>query len=83
MIKCSQKYKLLFGLFKIRDNHTFIISNAFYTLEDQNRVDVIKTCQYCGVKEALSLDRETLLESVVRFPNAFKAEIRGYLKTWM
>jgi hypothetical protein len=81
--KCSQRHKLLFGIFKIRDKHNFIISNAFYTLENTEEVDIIKTCQDCGVKEALLLDKATLLEAVTRFPNAFNAALRGYLQTWM
>ena len=81
--KCSQRHKLLFGIFKVQDKHNFIISNAFYTLENIEEVDIIKTCQDCGTKEAFLLDKETLLESVKRFPNAFKAALREYLQTWM
>jgi len=83
MTKCSQRYKLPFGFALVREKHSFIISNAFYTLEDPNKVDITKTCQVCGGKEAFLLDRETLLESVVRFPNAFRTAIREYLQSWM
>jgi hypothetical protein len=82
MTKCSRRFKRFLGIFLIRDKHNFIISNAFYTLEDQGNIDVVKTCQDCGAKEALLLDRETLLELVNRFPNAFKSALRGYLQTW-
>jgi len=83
MTKCSQRFKLLLGIFKIRDKHNFLISNAFYTLEDSKQVDVIKTCQDCTYKEALNLDRDTLIELVQRFPNAFQRTLREYLQTWM
>lgn len=81
--KCSKRHKLLFGFFKIRDKHQFIISNAFYILEDPNRVDVVKTCQDCGIKEVLLLNRDILVELIVKFPNAFTAVVRGYLQTWI
>ena len=83
MMKCSQRHKLLFGFFKIKDKHRFIITNAFYTLEDKNIIDIIRTCEDCDFKDALSLDQETLLESIQRYPNAFRSILRDYLKTWM
>ncbi len=83
MTKCSRRYKLLFGFFKVRDKHNFVITNAFYTLEDPSIIDIIKTCQDCGVRDAFYTDKSTLLESVIKFPNAFKAAVRGYLESWM
>lgn len=83
MMRCCQRHRLLFGILKIRDKHNFVITNAFYTLEDQNLVDIIKTCQYCGEKESFLLDKKTLLEVLQRFPNAFKYEIKSYLQTWV
>ena len=82
MKQCSKKHRLLFGFFKIRDNHSYLISNAFYTLEDQNSVDVVRTCQYCNFKDVLSLDRKTLIELLERFPNAFSDILKDYLRTW-
>lgn len=82
-MKCSQRYKLLFGFFIVRDRHQFIISNAFYTLEDPHSIDVIKSCQVCGVKDVYTLDKDMVIELVQRFPNAFLSAIRGYLQTWM
>ena len=73
-----------FGLIKCGfQPHLFTITNAFYTLENSNIVDVIKTCQYCGTKEALVLDKETLLEALAKFPNAFNSTVREYLQTWL
>jgi len=83
MTKCSRRYKLLFGIFKIRDKHNFAITNAFYTLEDPYIIDIIKTCQDCGARDAFSTDKNTFIELVVRFPNAFKTGLRSYLQTWM
>jgi len=82
---CSKRYKeFWFSWIKWGfQPHLFIITNAFYTLEDPNDVDVIKTCQYCGDKEALVLDKETLLEALAKFPNAFKSIVREYLQTWL
>lgn len=83
MTKCSRRYKLLFGFFKIRDKHNFSITNAFYTLEDPNIIDIVKTCQNCGAKDIFVADKSTLIELIEKFPNAFKAALRGYLQTWM
>jgi len=82
-MKCAKRHKLLLGFIKIRDKHQFVISNAFYTLEDPNRIDVIKTCQDCGIKDAYTLDKDMVIELVQRFPNAFQEAIRSYLQTWM
>ena len=81
---CSKRTKpYLFGLVKWGfQPHLFLITNAFYTLEDKNRVDVVRTCQFCDFKDALSLDQETLIELVERFPNAFSSVLREYLKSW-
>ena len=81
-MKCPKRHKLLFGIFKIRDKHQFIISNAFYTIEDKNVIDVIRTCQDCGIKDVLTLDHEMVIELVERFPNAFSDVLRSYLQTW-
>ena len=83
MSKCAGNKIQIFNFFTLKGSHLFLISNIFYTLEDYNLCDVIKTCQYCGVKETLVLDKETLLEALVKFPNAFKTSVREYLQTWM
>jgi hypothetical protein len=80
-MKCPKRHKLLFGLFKIRDKHSYLISNAFYTLEDKNSVDVIRTCQDCRIKDVLTLDHEMVIELVERFPNAFSDALRSYLRS--
>lgn len=81
MMKCFQGFKL-FGIFLTKSRHSFIISNAFYTLENPELCDIIKTCQACGAKEAFSTDRNTLLELVELYPNAFNSLLREYLITW-
>lgn len=81
--RCSKLYKTYcFGLFKIFSSHVFLITNAFCTLEDFNKIDVVRTCQACEFKDVLSLDRETLVELLIRFPNAFSENLRSYLSTW-
>lgn len=76
--------KYWFGLIKWGfQPHVFLITNAFYTLENSEKIDVIKSCQYCEYKEAFSLDKETLLETVKKFPKAFDDAIREYLQSWM
>jgi len=81
MMKCFRGFKL-FGILPIRGKHSFIISNAFYTLENSEQVDVIKSCIHCPSREAFSTDKETLLELVDRFPNAFDPLLKEYLQTW-
>jgi hypothetical protein len=81
-MKCLKGSKKLFGIFRVKNKHSFLISNAFYTLEDSTKIDVVKTCQECGVKEVFNVDRNTLMELVERFPNAFNSLLREYLKTW-
>jgi len=82
---CSKRTKkYIFGLVKWGfQPHLFLITNAFYTLEDQNHLDVVRTCQFCSFKDVLSLDQETLLEVVRLYPSAFKDILREYLQTWI
>ena len=82
-MKCSKRYKKLFGFLKVKDKHNLIISNAFYTLEDRNVVELIRTCKDCSFKDVLTLDRETVFELLERYPNAFGDVLRDYLKSWM
>ena len=84
MKHCSKRYKKYwFGLVKWGfQPHLFLITNAFYTLEDQNSIDVVRTCQFCSFKDVLSLDRETVVELVERYPNAFSSVLRDYLSSW-
>jgi len=84
MKHCPSRYKKYwFGLKWGFQPHLFLITNAFSTLEDQHVIDLVRTCQYCGFKDVLSLDRETVMESLARFPNAFSENLRSYLGTWM
>lgn len=73
-------FKKIFKIF--RHKHAYLITNAFYTLQNSEQIDIIKTCTICGKKEALSMDKETLLEVVNKFPNAFDSLLRDYLYTW-
>jgi hypothetical protein len=70
------------SVFKKKHKHSFIISNAFVTLEDQNQVDVIKSCINCSIKEVFSVDRVTLLELIDLYPHAFDPLLKEYLNTW-
>jgi hypothetical protein len=79
----ERRKKYWFGLKWGFKPHLFLITNAFFTLEDQKKVDVIRTCQYCEFKDVLILDRETVIELVARFPNAFSENLRSYLHIWM
>jgi len=81
-MKCCQESKKLFGIFKRYKKHSFVITNAFYTLTDSNLVDLAKTCIYCGAKEAFGVDKQTLMELVDKFPNAFEPLLLEYLKSW-
>jgi hypothetical protein len=81
-MKCSRNFKEIFGVFKIKGNHVFLIENAFYTLKNQEKIDVVKTCQYCAIKEVIEMDKSTLLEVLDLYPNAFDAILREYLLTW-
>lgn len=82
---CSKRHKYyLFGLVKWGfQPHSFLITNAFYTLEDANVVELVRTCQYCDFKDVLSLDRQTVFELVERYPNAFSSVLRSFIKVWM
>jgi hypothetical protein len=75
-MKCFQGFKKLFH------KHSFTITNAFYTLFNQDLVDIVKVCRDCGKRETFVLDRETLLEVVDLYPNAFDKTLREYLLTW-
>ena len=81
-MKCPKKYKKLFGIFKVKDKHSYLITNAFYTLENFTKIDVVKTCQECGSKEVFSVNKDTLIELVAKFPNAFDQLIKEYIITW-
>lgn len=82
---CSKRHKdYFFGLVKWGyQPHLFLITNAFYALEDVNVVELIRTCQFCNFKDVLSLDRQTVFELLERYPNAFSDVLKEYLKTWM
>lgn len=82
MMKCPKRFKKFLRMFTVRDKHLFIVTNAFYTLDDPNLIDVVKTCQACGTKEAFPVTKELLLELVVLYPNAFMLILREYLITW-
>lgn len=82
MTKYCQESKKLFGIFPIRERHVFVISNVFYTLEDPEQCDVVKTCQNCKAKEAFNVDRNTLMELVDKFPRAFNPLLKEYLDSW-
>jgi hypothetical protein len=81
-MKCFQRLRGLLNLI-IPKHKYYLITNVFCTLDDPNQFDVIKICMECGGKETLSMDKETLLEVVKKFPNAFDERLRGYLQTWM
>ena len=81
-MRCYLGFKKLFGFF-IKKHDSYLITNAFYTLNDPEQIDVVKTCMECGCKEILSMDKQTLLEVVDRFPNAFDKTLREYLLTWI
>jgi hypothetical protein len=73
---------MFLNVFKKKHKHSFIITNAFFTLEDRNQVDVVKTCLDCSAKEVFSTDRQTIIELVKKFPNAFESTLRSYLESW-
>lgn len=73
---------MFLNVFKKRHKHTFIISNVFYTLEDQDQCDIIKSCLSCPAKEAFGTDRQTLIELTEKFPRAFNELLLEYLKSW-
>jgi hypothetical protein len=73
---------MFLNVFKKKHKHVFVISNVFYTLEDQNLVDIVKTCVGCAAKEAFGTDKQTLMELVKRFPRAFNSLLLEYLKSW-
>jgi hypothetical protein len=80
-MKCPKRFKIILGILKIKDKHLFSITNAFYTLDNPWKIDVVKKCQFCGVASAFDTDKETLKEIVNRFPNAFEKPIRDFLPT--
>jgi ATP adenylyltransferase/5',5'''-P-1,P-4-tetraphosphate phosphorylase II len=82
MKKCSKRFKVVLKFFKVRDKHQFIITNAFYTLEYKDQLDVIKTCDACGAKEAFLTDSTTLSELVLQFPNAFNPILKEFIESW-
>lgn len=69
----------LWGIIPLK--HTYLITNAFTTLDSSDVWDVIKSCQRCGKKEALSVTQELLLETVYKFPNAYLPILREYLES--
>jgi len=83
MGKCLKNTKHLFGLFPIHGKHLFLITNVFCTLESADQYDVIRTCQICSFKEAMSMDKLTLIESAVLFPNVFNSILKDYIGTWI
>jgi hypothetical protein len=82
MNKCPNRTKKVFKFFTVNDKHAFVITNVFYTLEDQNLVDVVETCQACGEKKTLEMDKSTLIEVANKFPKAFNKLIREYILSW-
>jgi hypothetical protein len=74
---------MFLNVFKKKHKHSFKISNAFYTLEDMGQVDLVKTCEGCQTREALSVDKQTLIELVEKFPRAFNSLLLEYLKSWV
>jgi len=83
MNSCSKRYKFKLGFIRIKDKHLFLISNAFYTLEAKNVIELIRTCQDCQFKEVLTLDQETVIECVKQYPSAFKPLLRAFIESWM
>jgi hypothetical protein len=79
---CLKNKKKWFGLISLPSQHFFLITNCFYTLENRNKIDVVKTCQACGIKESLSMDWQTLVEVAHKFPNAFTPLVRDYVISW-
>ena len=82
MNKCPNRTKKVFKFFIVKDKHSFVITNVFYTLENPNQLDVVKTCSFCTAKEALSMDRQTLIETSILFPAAFDPLVREYIQSW-
>ena len=82
MMKCAKGYKRVLGIFKIKQSHLFLFSNAFSTLESINQYDLVKTCQRCGEKQVIEIDLITLLEVVRLYPNAFTKNLKEYLSLW-
>lgn len=74
-------FKKLAGIF-IKRHTNYLITNVFCTLDNPEQFDVIKTCMDCGCKEALSIDKETLIEVAEKFPNAFNPVLRSYIVSW-
>ena len=82
MNKCPKRTKKLFKFFSIRDKHLFLITNAFYTLENSDKLDVVKSCLACTEKEVISMDKQTLIEVAEKFPRAFNPLVREYILSW-
>lgn len=82
MMKCSKRFKRLFGILKVRDIHSYLVTNAFSTLESENHFEVIKTCQDCGFKEVRVMLKETLVEAAQKYPHAFSELLREYIASW-
>ena len=70
------------NVFKKKHTHSFIITNVFCTLIDVDQFDIVKSCTSCSVKEAFETDKQTLMELVEKFPNAFEPLLRSYVELW-
>lgn len=82
MTKCPKRFKKFLGIFTMRDNHFYLITNVFSTLESQEYFDVVKTCQSCGNKQVFLVDKDVLKEIVALYPNAFNEVVRSYILSW-
>lgn len=82
-MRCKNLFDKFFEFLKLREKHTYLITNVFCTLYDINKFDVIEKCQECGCSKSLVVDKETLLEIVNLYPNAFDPTVRNYILSWM
>lgn len=82
MALCQKRSSKCFGLVIWPKKHLFLVTNVFCTLQNPDIFDVIKTCQYCSSKEALSMDKQTLIETATLFPAAFEPLVREYIQSW-
>jgi hypothetical protein len=80
MNKCPNNKTKFLNLFSIKLKHQFVITNAFSTINNYDIYDVVKTCKDCEKKEAFSIDRSTLKESLKLYPNAFEESVRDFLR---
>jgi hypothetical protein len=81
MMMFRNVFRKLFNLFGKR-HKSYLITNAFCTLDNPEQFDVVKTCMECGCKEVLRMDKQTLLEVAEKFPNAFDHMLRSYIQSW-